>query len=69
MDKLYYVEVNISGCIPVNAASEDKAEEMVRDAISGVRKDEEIMESIGNMARQHIDCGNIDVGNAIEEEG
>lgn len=69
MDNLYYVEISISGCIAINAASREKAEEMVRDAISGAKEDAEIMESIGNMARQHIDCGNVDVGEVIEEEG
>lgn len=62
--KSYYVEVTIAGAICVDADSADAAEAMVSE---GVKNDDaEIMEAISDMARNHIEYGSIDVGNAVE---
>lgn len=65
----YYVEVTISGSICVGKAeSEEAAREMVQKAISGETPDKDIMESIGTMVRNRLDCGEVDVGDAFLAE-
>lgn len=65
MEDLYYVEITVSGAIAISskdAASEDDAREMVKAAISGEKPDAEIMESIGDMFRRHLESGEVDIG-------
>lgn len=65
----YYVEFNIAGCICVGKAeSEEHAREMVKKAISGEQPNNDIMESIGTAIRNHIDCGEVDVGDAFQAD-
>ena len=71
MEKLYYVEVTVSGSIAISsdvAASEDEAREMVKAAISGEKKDAEIMESIGDMLRRRLDNGEADIGDTFTSD-
>ena len=71
MEKLYYVEVTVSGSIAISsdvAASEDEAREMVEAAISGEKKDAEIMESTGDMLRPGLHNGEADVGDTFTSD-
>lgn len=68
MKKGYFVEVSICGSIylsEVAADSEEAAENAVKNAIIN-GTDSEILTAIANMARIHIDNGEIDVGMAYE---
>ena len=63
-----YVEVTVSGSICVGDFEEETAREMVKKAISGEQPNNDIMESIGTAIRNHIDCGEVDVGDAFQAD-
>ena len=66
LKKNYYVEITISGCICVEAESEDDAIFVVKEAVKS-NNDVSILEDIGDMLRRHVDDGDINVGDAFEE--
>ena len=62
--KSYRVEVSICGSIIVEAESEDDALNYVKEGISNNNAD--IMETLGYMARQHLECGDVDIGSCYK---
>lgn len=58
--KSYYVEVSICGSILIEAENEDDALNYVKEGISNNNAD--IMETLGCMVRQHLECGDVDIG-------
>ena len=65
LKKNYYVEISISGCICVEAESEDDAIYAVKEAVKS-NNDVSVLEDIGDMLRRHMDDGDINVGDAFE---
>lgn len=62
-----YVEISIAGSICLDdVESEDVARELVKGAISGEIPDDDIMESIKAMVRNHFESKDIDVGEAFK---
>lgn len=60
----YYVEVTVSGCICVEAESMDMAQERVENAIRN-QSDPALIEDIVGMVRQHIESGDVDIGDCF----
>lgn len=67
MKKNYYVEITVSGCICVEAESADDAIFLAEEAVKS-NNDAVILEDIGNMLRRHLDSGDVDVGDAFEDD-
>lgn len=68
MKQTYYVEITISGSLAIESVSGDEAIQQVKDAIAGTRYDEDILDGIINMAHQHLEAGDIDVGDVFVDE-
>lgn len=56
----YRVEVSICGSILVEATSEEAASDYVESGLSS--NDPDVLELLGDMARQHIESGDVDIG-------
>lgn len=67
MRKTYRVNFNIFGSVLVEAETESEAEEMVEQGVNNF--DPDIMKLVRDATNQHLDYGDIDVGEATECDG